>query len=203
MVAGRPQIWTPFARISWARDYQYTNDGRIRDKHRNLLIDRDYNVTLRLYGSGRNITFLRRDILALEYFGFPPRYHCVICDKVLRDEVVHLNGNLRDFSRDNLKYLPSFEAREHEIAHIRWAMTSNEVPPYGRTKRKCSLIDPFLLGLDLEWGPGLRRQVGDDHDYGPTWEEIPLPGANGRVDHRDASGAASDHVTCYVTSDGG
>lgn len=194
-MAGRPQIWTPFARISWARDYQYTDDGRIRDKHRNLLIDRDYNVTLRLYGTDRKITFPRRDVLALEYLGPPPRYHCIICDRVLRHGVVHLNGNWRDFSRDNLKYLPSFKAREHEMAHIRWAMTSNEVPPYGRTKRKCSLIDPFLLGLDLEWGPTLRRHIEDDDNWGSTWEEVPFLGDNDR--------SAIHHVTRYITSDGG
>ncbi|OBI53460.1 hypothetical protein A5707_11345 [Mycobacterium kyorinense] len=145
-----------------------------------MLIDHDYAVTLRLYGTGRKITSPRRDILALEYFGLPPRYHCIICDKALQYGVVHLNGNARDFSRDNLKYLPSLGAREHELAHTRWAMVHNEVPPYGRTKRKRSLRDPFLLGLDLEWGPGLRRHIGDSDDWGSTIEDIPPLGINDR-----------------------
>lgn len=117
-MAGRPQIWTPFARISWARDYQYTDDGRIRDKDRNVLPDRgpDCHVTLRVYGSERQVRFPKRDILAMEFFGEPPHHDCVICGEGPPYRVLHLNGDRRDWSRGNLKYVPDDkEARWHEL----------------------------------------------------------------------------------------
>ena len=132
----RPRIWQPFETVKWAIHYEFTDAGDIRDRHRNVVSGHsDGDISLRLYDTARKKTFPRREILALEYFGPPPRYRCVICDKPLHCGVVHLNGNKCDFSRDNLKYeyLASSTGREHEVDCIHWAMTSNEVPPRART----------------------------------------------------------------------
>jgi hypothetical protein len=132
----RPRIWQPFETVKWASTYQLTDAGDIRDKHRNVLpigVAPSYDISLRLYDTARKTTFPRRDILALEYFGPPQPKRCVICDKRLPVEVLHLNGNPRDFSRENLKYGTDLGGRDHELDCIRWAMTSNEVPPRVRT----------------------------------------------------------------------
>ncbi|GAA4297639.1 hypothetical protein [Mycobacterium paraffinicum] len=142
MVAGRPRIWQPFATIKWAPGYEFTDNGDVRDRHRNVLaigMGPQYPITLRLYDTNRKVRTPRRDVLALEYCGLPDRHHCVICDerrdgKVIAAglpySVVHLNGDRTDFSRGNLKYAPRFaSARRHELAHIQWAMTHNDVPP--------------------------------------------------------------------------
>ena len=102
----------------------------MRDQHRNVLpigTAPTYDVELRLYDTARKRTFPRREILALEFFGVPEPYRCIVCDKALPYTVVHLNKDLRDFSRDNLKYTIGF-GREHELDCLQWAMTSNYVP---------------------------------------------------------------------------
>lgn len=151
MVAGRPQIWTPFARISWARDYQYTDDGRIRDKHRNVLGDYgpDSRVILRMYGSSRRKILPKRDILAMEYFGPPAAgdsHCCVICGQEY-SEVIHLNDDRRDFSRSNLKRVPAYhhEAREHEL---RCCETIMQLRPHDPRRRPT--LDNRLFFADDE-----------------------------------------------------
>lgn len=161
----RPRIWQPFETVKWASHYEHTDAGDIRDKNRNVLplgASPDYTVSLRLYDTARKRPFPRRDILALEYFGQPPPYRCVICAKLLPTEVLHLNGNPRDFRRDNLKYATDLQGRDHEIHCIEWAMTCNEAPPRVKTQRKRYAA--------------LVRQVADDHDWGPASESIPLLG---------------------------
>jgi hypothetical protein len=117
--------------VKWASSYQYTDAGEMRDQHRNVLpigTAPAYDVELRLYDTARKTTFPRRDILAFEFFGRPEPYMCVIGGKCLPTEVLHLNRDPRDFSRDNLKYATGLGGRVHELDCIRWAMISNEVP---------------------------------------------------------------------------
>ena len=140
-MAGRPQLWKPFCRVSWLREYQYTDDGRIRDRSRNVVNAHgpDFEVTLRIAETSRRVTFPKREILALEYFGLPDFDECVVCSRRLHYGVYFLNGNSRDCSRDNMKLIPSIEARRHELACVRWVMRNDEIPPYAKTVSKRAL----------------------------------------------------------------
>jgi hypothetical protein len=164
----RPRIWQPFEKVKWASTHQFTDAGDIRDQHRNVIpvgTAPNYDISLRLYDTARKITLPRRDILALEFFGPPPSCRCVICDKILPTNVLHLNKNPRDFARDNLKYGNTVTGRIHEIACINWAMRHNHVPPRAKTQRKRYAR--------------LWRHVRDDDDWGSAEEEmIPLLGIN-------------------------
>lgn len=166
-MAGAPQIWTPFARIAWARDYQYTDDGRIRDKHRNVLGDRgpESHVTLRVYGTDRQLRFPKRDILAIEYFGLPEVgdcYCCVVCGGAY-SEVIHLNDDRRDFSRSNLKRIPDYrEAREHELRCCETIMQLRPHDPRSRPtldNRMFFADDDHPIGslLGVRGSPFVRR----------------------------------------------
>jgi hypothetical protein len=179
----RPRIWQPFEKVKWASSHEFTDAGDIRDRHRNVLPVGDGDVSLRLYDTARKVTFPRREILALEYFGEPPEYRCCICDKRLSYAVVHLNGNRGDFSRDNLKRLPAFEARWHKFKCIRWAMESNLVPPREQTKGS---DDHPLRRVGVNSMPKKSRSEApsaddddDDREYRFTpFEFIPLLGIN-------------------------
>lgn len=107
-LVGRPPIWTPFRRVHWLSEYEYTSDGRIRDKSRNVLPEYapDYQVKVRVAG-GRRAPFNKRELLALEWFDTPPRADCSVCGegKGPYYRIVHLDGNRRNSSRDNLKYV--------------------------------------------------------------------------------------------------
>jgi hypothetical protein len=114
-VVGRPRIWKQFRRLTWAADYEYADDGRVRDQSRNVLTEHgpDFLVTLRVNGGAKS--FPKREILALEWYDYPPWSSCVICGRGPHFEVVHLDGNPRNCARDNIKWAPNeMEARRHE-----------------------------------------------------------------------------------------
>jgi hypothetical protein len=169
--------------VKWASEYEFTDAGHIRDKHRNVLpigAAPDYAVSLRMYDTARTKTFPQRDVLAMEYFGAPYPYRCVICDKPLNHTVVHLNGNPQDFSRDNLKRLLAFESSWHKFKCIRWAMESNLVPP--RIHTHGSDDHPLRrVGVNSMpkrgWAEVAHLRF-EDRDWGPTDEDIPLLGIN-------------------------
>lgn len=167
-MAGRPQIWQRFARILWAREYEYTDDGRMRDRSRNVLREHgtEREVILRVCNFPLKVRLPKRDILALEYFGYPQWTECIVCSKRFNDRVVHLSGDYEDCSRDNLKYTASRALRRHEFKCLEWAMKDNEVPPYKWT------VSKRVLRQRRE------RLVGDDWDWGSTSEVIPILGDN-------------------------
>jgi hypothetical protein len=134
--------------------YECADDGRIRDRSRNVI-----NDGAKLFG-----TYSRRDLLAREWCGPPPRHICVVCGKGPSYRVAHLNGDRRDFARDNLKFSPDcLAAVEHERRCLRWAMQSNEVP----SARKAQSFR----------GP-TRSHVADDDNWGSSYEKIPPFGIN-------------------------
>jgi hypothetical protein len=130
----RPRIWQPFDNVTWASQHEFTDSGDIRDRHRNLIPIGDGDVSLRLYDTARKMTLPRREVLALEYFGAPTPYQCCICGKLLHTDVLHLDGDTRNFARSNLKYGSTARGREHELDCLRWAMIHNHVPPRIQTQ---------------------------------------------------------------------
>ncbi|HZU48700.1 MAG TPA: hypothetical protein VFA16_15840 [Mycobacterium sp.] len=146
-MAGAPRIWTPFARISWAAEYQHTDDGWIRDRSRNLLHEHgpEFRVVLRVYGTERRIWFPKGELLALEFFGEPPRHECVICGNGPSYQVLHLNGNRRDCSRGNLKYVPDHDkARWHELKCCEMIMQRRPHDP----RRRLTLDNRMFFASD-------------------------------------------------------
>jgi hypothetical protein len=90
-----------------------------------------------MYGTSRRMEFIKRDFLALEFFGPPPLSDCIVCGNGPPYRVVHLDGNRYNCARDNLKYVFDYlAARRHELKCLKWAMESNEVPPYRKTVSK-------------------------------------------------------------------
>lgn len=104
-MAGRPPIWAPFRQVHWLAEYEYAADGRMRDRSRNVLQEHspDHRVTIRL-PTGERRSFDKRELLALEWHGRPPRTECRVCGKRLAYRVVHLNGDRANASRDNVKW---------------------------------------------------------------------------------------------------
>lgn len=176
-MAGAPRKWYPFTTVSWASGYEYTNDGRIRDKHRNRITDRWDGAQIIIALNGKK--FPKRDILAMEFHGLPQCHVCCICGKGPRFQAIHLNRDRRDFSRDNLKWIAvDAEARYHERRCIEWAMCHNTVPPRGRTvSRTLATHDPDAPDDRRV----LTRRVNENDNWGPTREEIPLLGINERT----------------------
>lgn len=135
-MAGRPRTWHFFTRTQWAHDYQWHEDGRIRDRYRHELSD-----SHRLFSR-----HTRAETLAEEWLGPRPKYDCVWCGDRSKEggkytgkikgggppyEIVHLNGNTRDCSRNNLKYAPPHPAkvRRHLDWHAEMEMRTTHAPP--------------------------------------------------------------------------
>lgn len=176
-MAGRPRIWQPFETVKWASGYEFTDDGRMRDRHGNVLdvgAAPDYTVRMRMYD--RTVAFPRRDILALEFLGPPCPYRCVICDQRLKPTVVHLDQNPGNFARENLKWGPDIEARSHELNCIRWAMEWNHVPPRARTVKRDGVIFHGVSSMPKKSRVAAERRK-DLRDVSPE-ENIPLLGVN-------------------------
>lgn len=115
-----PRQWHLFTGIP----YEWCDDGRIRDKSRNVIND-DH----RLFR-----THSRAQLLAREWFGIPPRHRCPVCGDGPPWRVVHLDGNRRNCARLNLKYAPDdAEARAHELRCIE--SSQREGPPRRMTER--------------------------------------------------------------------
>ncbi|BBX01868.1 hypothetical protein BST36_20815 [Mycolicibacterium moriokaense] len=179
-MVGRPQIWHPFERVNLLL-YRWAEDGRIADIWRNILPD-----SHRLFS-----VYSRADILALEWLGKPPRSDCQWCgtrkrvgvdqfgDDIFagpikgggpRFAVVHLDGN--NCARNNLKYAADAAAEKlHSLRHVEWAMRD----PLQRTTIPTAYVESPCRERERS-----RRHVGDDDDWGPTDEFIPLLGINDR-----------------------
>lgn len=103
----KPRLWRPFEKVTWAREYEHAHDGRIRDRSRNVLPVRGPHnaATFSVRGSGK-YTRSVADVLALEWHGHPGFTRCPVCQHRIWDVVVHLDGDRRNFARDNLKHVP-------------------------------------------------------------------------------------------------
>jgi hypothetical protein len=115
-------------------EYQYTADGRIRDRSRNVLTEHapDYQVVVRIAGQRKALE--KSQILALEWFDTPPRADCCVCGKGPRYRVIHLDGNRQNFGRDNLKWAPDpVAAHRHERDCLRVLIQQRpRAVPWGR-----------------------------------------------------------------------
>jgi hypothetical protein len=158
----RPRIWQPFVRIDWASGYEYADDGRIRDRHRNVLSERDRRVTLTIHGTARQQSVSKVDLLALEWFGVPGCLNCVVCSRPTYHRAVHADGDPLNWARSNVVYEADFVAAlRHERKCLIWAMESNYVPARRARSNR-----------------GPTRHVGDGDSWGSTREYIPPLGVN-------------------------
>lgn len=158
----RPRLWQPFVRIDWAADYEYADDGRIRDRHRNVLPERDRSVTLTIHGTVRKRTVSKLELFALEWFGVPGALNCVVCSRPTYHRAVHADGDPSNWARSNVAYEADFVgALRHERKCLIWAMESNHVPARKARSNR-----------------GQTRHVRDGDNWGSARELIPPLGVN-------------------------
>ncbi|GLP83591.1 hypothetical protein TUM20984_50110 [Mycobacterium antarcticum] len=119
--------------VQWLAEYEYTFDGRVRDRSRNVLTEHgpDHSVFIRL-ASGQRKSFEKRELLTLEWRGLPPRAKCCVCGRGPHYGVVHLDGDRRNCHALNLKWAPDpLATREHERRCLRRTMQP-AATPWGR-----------------------------------------------------------------------
>jgi hypothetical protein len=120
--------------------YEYrVTDGAIRNGSSRTLLTEFLNgdelcVKVKLAQGGRVIAAVK-ELIALEVYGPAPRFTCPVCGDVImsvRSRVEHLNGDKRDSSPTNLKYVSDRDAeRLHEILCLEELMMQPPARPSG------------------------------------------------------------------------